>query len=163
MNDVLINNDHILPEYTCQSTFSSLTEKCNLDPSSCEFCGDVVCYNTCKDSQNFSFGNFRGELKKDDNNYQKLYKKDSLRKYLIGGITEESQISLNDSDNECLICYDEKGLAPIVHCSLCSKFVHYKCYKKFTKKNKFYTMKCVQCGTRSLQFTKKCWQSWCCF
>ena len=36
-------------------------------------------------------------------------------------------------------------------------------YKKFTEKNSYYTMKCIQCDTRSLHFSKKWWQSWCCF
>ncbi len=64
---------------------------------------------------------------------------------------------------ECLICYDSRGLKPIIVCRLCSKFVHYKCYQKFIKKNNYYAMKCIQCDTRSLQFKKKWWQSWCCF
>jgi hypothetical protein len=88
-----------------------------------------------------------------DRNDSELYDKNSLHKYLIGG----------DMDNDCLVCYDPKGIMPIVTCNLCSKFIHYKCYKKFTKKNSYYTMKCIQCNTRSLQFSKQCWQCWCCF
>lgn len=165
MNDVLIKNEHTLSEYTCPK----LSDNFCLDNSSCGFCSDVICYDTCK---NFSFDDFSGEVKKstdavvqniNDKNYKQLYKKNSLRKYLMGGISEESVILPNNSDNDCLICYDRKGTKPFVVCSLCSKFVHYKCYKKFTEKNNYYTMKCIQCDTRSLQFSKKWWQSWCCF
>ena len=81
----------------------------------------------------------------------------------MGGISEESVVLPNNSDNDCLICYDRKGSKPVVICSLCSKFVHYKCHKQFTEKNSYYTMKCIQCDTRSLHFSKKWWQSWCCF
>ena len=156
MNDVLINEKLSIG-------YTSLYEKSTLDTSSNKFCSGLLSYKRPDSPRDFSFGDFDREVKNNDNNHQYLYKKSSLRKYLVGGITEESSILPNDGDNDCLICYDERGMAPIVSCSLCLKFVHYKCYKKFTKKNKFYTMKCVQCGTRSLQFTKKCWQSWCCF
>ena len=154
MNDVLIKNENTVS-----------------DNSTCGLCCDVNCSNTC---DNFSYCSFYGEVKKGSNNVDycrqnndrinaNIYNKNSLRKYLMGNISEESVVLPNNSDNDCLICYDERGVKPVVICSLCSKFVHYKCYKKFTEKNSYYTMKCIQCGTRSLQFSKKWWQWWCCF
>jgi len=98
--------------------------------------------------------------KNNDKNNDKIYKKNSLRNYLIGDSLNEDDIS---RDDDCLICYDVRGLSPIVKCSICSKFVHYKCYKNFSKKNSYYKMKCIQCGTRSLKFTKKWWQCWKCW
>lgn len=139
MNDVLIKNE------TCPI----LSDNFSLDNSSCDFRSNV-CHDTVVQNIN-------------DKNNKQLYKKNSLRKYLMGGISEESVVLPNNSDNDCLICYDSKGSKPVVICSLCSKFVHYKCYKKFTEKNSYYTMKCIQCNTRSLHFSKKWWQSWCCF
>lgn len=105
-----------------------------------DVCSDFVCYNDKKDKE--------------------LHNNNSLRKYLIGDTEENSILRV---DHECLICYDSMGLSPIVKCGICSKFVHYECYKIFSTKNNYYKMKCVQCGTRSLQFTKKWWQCWCCF
>ena len=68
----------------------------------------------------------------------------------------------NDPNLECIICF-EKNKSPIVTCGLCSNYSHYTCYKKFTKKNNFYKMKCVHCGTRSVRFRKKWWQTWWCY
>jgi len=79
-----------------------------------------------------------------------------LRKFLI-----DKSIHI-DPNLECIICF-EKNKYPIVTCSLCSNYSHYTCYKKFTKKNGFYKMKCVHCGTRSVQFRKKWWQAWWCY
>jgi hypothetical protein len=154
MNDVLIKKEE------------ELFEKFSLDPSSCEFCGDFICYNNCNDSPNFSVGEVKNiisdvdEYRKNyDKNNHKIYSKNSLRNYLMGDTSNDGILRMDD----CLICYDVRGLSPIVKCSLCSKFVHYKCYKIFSKKNSYYKMKCIQCETRSLQFTKKWWQCWQCW
>ena len=57
------------------------------------------------------------------------------------------------SHNECLICYETiKRTESKVSCKLCSNTVHYKCYKKFVKKNIHFKMKCCHCLTQSLRF-----------
>lgn len=166
MNDVLIKNEHQNNENNNKynnNNNNNFTNNICLDISSCEFCGDLLCYN--KSSSTVVVGGCcdGGNSGNSIENDSKIYKKSSLIKYLIGGISEESEVLYNNDDNDCLICYDIKDCKPIVVCSLCSKFCHYKCYKKFTKKNNFYAMKCIQCGTRSLQFKKSWWQFWCCF
>ena len=59
--------------------------------------------------------------------------------------------------DECLVCFDEfKWYHTEVVCCLCNNKVHYKCYKKFIKKNINYTNKCFHCGTKSIYFNKPC-------
>lgn len=182
MNDVLIKNEHQNNKNNNENNNENNNKNNNknnnfennnnqnnnfennicLDISSCEFCGDLSCYNKVVSNVNGGSCYKRDNTRNSIENDSKIYKKSSLRKYLVGGVSEESEVLYNN-DNDCLICYDMKDCKPIVVCSLCSKFCHYKCYKKFTKKNNFYAMKCIQCGTRSLQFKKSWWQFWCCF
>ena len=86
---------------------------------------------------------------------------ESIKTYSLTEGNVEDRITCS-TKQECIICYDVTW-GPIVTCNLCSNYSHYKCYKQFTKKNNFYRMKCVHCGTRSLNFHKRWWHLWCCF
>ena len=62
------------------------------------------------------------------------------------------------NDPECLVCFNRfKWYECKVTCCLCGNVVHYKCYKKFIKKNINYTNKCFHCGTNSIYFVKPWW------
>ena len=115
----------------------------SIDGIDCEFCNDVVCYNKKKIKHKIG----------DENN--------DIQKCLIGKSASEENI-LDCLNSECIICF-EKNNSPIVTCSLCSNYSHYTCYNTFTKKNNFYKMKCLHCGTKSIQYRKKWWQFWCCY
>ena len=115
-------------------------KKTDINELDCDFCNDVVCYNNIKKKSN---------------------EPNDIRESFIDKSTYDEDTE-NGPNLECIICF-EKNQSPIVTCSLCSNYSHYTCYKKFTKKNAFYKMKCVHCGTRSVRFSKKWWQLWCCY
>jgi len=99
-----------------------------------------------------------------NNTYEKPVKNNILKSLMRNSPYCEIEEETNNlsKSSECIICFEVMS-SPIVTCSLCSNYSHYKCYNKFIKKNKNYQMKCVHCGTRSLRFRKKWWQLWCCF
>jgi hypothetical protein len=121
-----------------------------------EICLNLSNYETldtacCKKESNEKANEVSNEVSNEEPS-----EKNNLRECFIDKSTQ------NDPNLECIICF-EKNKYPIVTCSLCSNYSHYTCYKKFTKKNNFYKMKCVHCGTRSVRFRKKWWQTWWCY
>ena len=121
---------------------------------------------------------------KKSNNYLKLQQENMLPKFtqslnnILGAKVENKksgkiiyQMNVLDDDyndneytdkNECLICYEKvENKSSKVTCNLCSNIFHYKCYKAFIKKSKYYEKKCCHCSTVSLKFIIRRWWNCC--
>jgi hypothetical protein len=65
--------------------------------------------------------------------------------------------------DECMICYEKLGRKKTIGCKLCEYRCHKDCYKRFTKKNQYFLMRCLHCQTRTIDYKKKKIYMLCCF
>ena len=88
---------------------------------------------------------------------------DSMKKETDSMKKETDSMKEKDELEECLVCFDTISNKKYVVCKLCNRKCHKDCYNRFVRKNPFFSMKCFQCQTKSINFKKKKRYISCCF
>jgi hypothetical protein len=113
-------------------------------------CNSKITYNYIKHLETMDENN-RNNKKKDNKDISDC------------GIEVESEKNGCFSMDECLVCYEKLGKRKTVGCKLCEYRCHKECYKRFTKKNQYFLMRCLHCQTRTVDYACMKKRYLCCF